>query len=234
MRQLTLFDDLMLPPRCEHDDAVRFLRILRERGLIIGTDEAGRGALAGPVVAAAVCLTQEQEDLLLSEGLKDSKRLSPKRREDLFAAMKELRVTWRAFMGGVERIDRDNVLNASLRTMGGAVSRVAKAAGHPECVIVDGNERIPGLGIPQWVLVRADDVIPCVSAASVVAKVIRDRLMLRLSAKYPGYSLERNKGYPTQAHIQAVRTLGMSSIHRYTFCRKFLHERGSEDAFNQC
>lgn len=228
-----MFDDLILPGRCEKDEALSFLHQLNERGLVIGTDEAGRGALAGPVVAAAVCLTQEQEDSLLSLGLKDSKRLSPKRREQLFAAMRDLRVTWRAFMGGVERVDRDNVLNASLWTMGEAVSRLVSVAGNPECVIVDGNEHIPGLDIPQWVLVRADDVIPCVSAASVVAKVIRDRLMVRMSEKFPGYSLEMNKGYPTQVHIQAVKVLGISSIHRYTFCRKFLHERGSKDAFNQ-
>lgn len=221
-----MFDDLMLPARCEHDDAQDLLRILRERGLVIGTDEAGRGALAGPVVAAAVCLTQEQEDSLLSQGLRDSKRLSPKRREALFSAMNESGVTWRAFMGSVSRVDRYNVLNASLWTMAEAVSRVVKVTGNAECVIVDGTERIPGLDIPQWVLVRADDIIPCVSAASVVAKVIRDRLMVKLSAEYPGYFLERNKGYPTRMHIDSVRRMGMTEIHRETFCRKILQQRG--------
>ena len=234
MRQLLLFDDIIPPMRCGHDEAMSILRRLSEQGNVIGTDEAGRGALAGSVVAAAVCLTQSQEASLLSLGLRDSKRLSPKRRESLFAAMRDLRVTWRAFMGSVERVDRDNVLNASLWTMGEAVSRVARVSDGVACVIVDGNESIPGLDIPQWVLVKADDVIPCVSAASIVAKVIRDRLMVKLSAEYPGYFLEQNKGYPTQAHIQALGTLGMSSIHRRTFCRKFLHERGSKDADNQC
>ncbi|MBQ6971588.1 MAG: ribonuclease HII [Synergistaceae bacterium] len=226
MRQLLLFDELILPVRCEKGEALTLLAGLRERGLIIGTDEAGRGALAGPVVAAAVCLTQEQEDSLISLGLKDSKRLSPKRREELFTAMKGLGVLWRAYMAGAETVDRDNVLNASLLAMNGAVSRVAETAGRAECVIVDGNARIKGLEIPQWVLVKADDIIPCVSAASVAAKVIRDRLMMRLSAKYPGYSLGRNKGYPTRAHMEAVRRNGLSDIHRVTFCRKILQERG--------
>lgn len=220
-----MFDDIIPTMRCNHDEALDLLGRLKERGSVIGTDEAGRGALAGPVVAAAVYLTQEQEDSMLSLGLRDSKRLSPANREKLFAAMNDLNVSWRAFMGSIERIDRDNVLNASLWTMGEAVSRVARKAGNVSYVIVDGNERIPGLNIPQWVLIRADDIIPCVSAASIVAKVIRDRLMVRLSADYPGYNLESNKGYPTRLHMQAVRNLGLSKIHRVTFCRKIINGR---------
>ncbi|MBQ7169784.1 MAG: ribonuclease HII [Synergistaceae bacterium] len=222
MRQLTLFDDIIPPLRCEHDEAVYHLDRLKERGVIIGTDEAGRGSLAGPVVAAAVCLTQEQEDSLTAIGLKDSKRLAPNVRERLFAAMNEAGVIWRAYMADNLRVDRDNVLNASLWAMGESVSRVAKITGNAGCVIVDGNKRLPDTDIPQWVLIRADDLIPCVSAASIAAKVIRDRLMVRLSVRYPGYGLERNKGYPTRQHIEAVRRLGLSKIHRETFCRKFI------------
>ena len=218
-----MFDDLFLPMRCEHDDALALFGELKTRGLIIGTDEAGRGALAGPVVAAAVYLTDSQEESLTAMGLRDSKRISPNVREKLFAAMNESGVMWRAYMGDVQRVDRDNVLNAALWAMGKSVTRVVKnLTGNIACV-VDGNERIPELEIKQWVLIRADDLIPCVSAASVVAKVIRDRLMAILSERYPGYELERNKGYPTQRHINALRGLGLSEIHRKTFCRKIMN-----------
>ena len=222
-------DDLILPPRCEHDEARYFLGKLRERGVIIGTDEAGRGALAGPVVAAAACLTQEQEESLLAMGLKDSKRVTPLRREKLFAAMKDMDVIYRASMVGAKDIDAENVLNASLHAMRESVSEVAKLTGGAECVVVDGDTRINGLNIPQWVLIKADDLIPCVSAASIVAKVLRDRLMTILAKRYPSYGLETNKGYPTPHHIEAVRRLGLSDIHRETFCRKILSNRKEED-----
>ena len=218
-----MFDDLILPMRCGHDDALALFGELKTRGLVIGTDEAGRGSLAGPVVAAAVYLTDEQEEALTEMGLKDSKRISPKGREKLFSAMNEAGVLWRAYMADNLRVDRDNVLNASLWAMGEAVTRVArKLSGNIACV-VDGNERITELDIPQWVLIRGDDLIPCVSAASVVAKVIRDRLMIIFSERYPGYSLESNKGYPTQRHINALRGIGLSEIHRKTFCRKIMN-----------
>ena len=223
MRQLTLFEDLILPMRATHDDALYLLHELTKRGNVIGTDEAGRGALAGPVVAAAVYLTHEQEEILTAMKLRDSKRITPLGREKLFTAMQDIGVLWCAASGGVKRIDSDNILNASLWTMGKSVARVAKKlTGNIACV-VDGNERIPELDMKQWVLIRADDLIPCVSAASIVAKVIRDRLMVIYSQRYPGYELERNKGYPTQRHINALRGLGLSEIHRRTFCRKIMN-----------
>ena len=227
MRQLTLFDDLILPMRTTHDDAKYLLHELTKRGNVIGTDEAGRGALAGPVVAAAVYLTPEQEEILTAMKLRDSKRITHAGREKLFSAMQDIGVLWCAYSGGVERIDRDNILNASLWTMGQSVSRLAKRMkAPPACVIVDGTERIPDTDIPQWVLVRADDLIPSVSAASVVAKVIRDRLMAILGTRYPIYDFGQNKGYPTAWHIDRLRTFGMSEQHRRTFCRKILQGRG--------
>ena len=227
-RQIFLTDDIILPPRCDHDEAIHFLRKLRERGIVIGTDEAGRGALAGPVVASAVYLTQEQEEELAAMGLRDSKRVTPVRREKLFEAMKDMDVIYRASMVSAEDIDAENVLCASLRAMRESVSKVAKLTGKAECVVVDGDERINGLDIPQWVLVKADDLIPCVSAASIVAKVLRDRLMAMLAKRYPNYGLETNKGYPTPHHMEAVRRLGLSDIHRKTFCRKILSNRKEE------
>ncbi len=218
-------DDIIPPMRCDHDEAMYHLGRLKERGVIIGTDEAGRGALAGPVAAAAVYLTQEQEDSLMAMGLRDSKRISHNVRERLFAAMNDLGVIWRVRMGDNLRVDRDNVLNAALWAMGESVSAVAKKTGRADYVIVDGNERIPDINIPQWVLIRGDDLIPCVSAASVVAKVIRDRYMVIMSARYPGYGLKQNKGYPTRYHMESVMRLGLSEIHRVTFCRKIFMRR---------
>lgn len=223
MRQLALFKDLILTPRAEPEEAQELLQELRKRGSIIGTDEAGRGALAGPVVAAAVYLTSEQEEKLLALRLRDSKQITSTGREKLFTAIKELGILWRAYSGSVERIDSDNILRASLWTMEQCVSRLAaELKTEPACVIVDGTEKIPGLKFPQWTLIRADDSIPVVSAASIIAKVIRDRLMIKLDGKYPGYNLAKNKGYPTKFHMEAVGQIGMSEIHRYTFCKKIL------------
>lgn len=223
MRQITLFNDLILTARADVEEAHELFLRLQERGTVIGTDEAGRGALAGPVVAAAVCLTSEQEDELARIGLRDSKRLAPGKREKIFKAMNELGVLWRAYHADIPRIEHDNILQASLWAMGRCVSNLAgQLDDKPACVIVDGTERIPGLDFPQWPLIQADNLVLVVSAASVIAKVIRDRLMKRLDAIYPGYGLGQNKGYPTRSHIEKVIMSGMSDIHRPSFCRKIL------------
>ena len=231
MRQLTLTDELILSPRVDsHEEAEALLNRLREEKgqIIIGTDEAGRGALAGPVISAAVYLTPEQEHELLTMKLRDSKLVSPSNREKLFSAMKDMRVKWRAYSGSVERIERSNVLNASLWTMGKCVMNLSEILeSEPACVIVDGNERIPHIKIPQWVLIKADMFIPSVSAASVIAKVIRDRLMRKLDVKYPAYNFKQNKGYPTPQHMEMIRHIGITEIHRKSFCRKILRSRNS-------
>lgn len=218
-----MFKDLIFTPRADSEEAKELLQALRKRSTVIGTDEAGRGALAGPVIAAAVCLTQEQEEKLLALKLRDSKKLTPAGREKIFAAVKELGIPWEISSGDIERIDRDNILQASLWTMKQCVHKLsAKLEAEPVCVVVDGTEKIPGLEIPQWTLIQADNLIPVVSAASIIAKVIRDKLMTELDNKYPGYDLAKNKGYPTQVHIDAVKQKGMSEIHIVTFCRKFV------------
>ena len=223
MRQFTLVKDLILTPRASAEEARELVAIVRELGPIIGTDEAGRGALAGPVIAAAVYLTPEQEEALLAMKLRDSKKLTPLGREKLFTKMKELGVLWRVASGSIERIERDNILQASLWAMGKSVMNAAgRIAEPPACVIVDGTERLPGLNIHQWNLIGADNLVPVVSAASVVAKVTRDRIMMHLDAKYPAYHFARNKGYPTRNHMETVVQLGISELHRPSFCRKLL------------
>lgn len=225
-RQLTLIDDLILTPRVgSREEADELMNRLRERGIIVGTDEAGRGALAGPVVAAAAYLTPEQEHELLAMRLRDSKLMAPSVREKMFKAMNDMHVKWRACSGCIERIERDNILKASLWTMKTCVEKLADVLeSEPSCVIVDGNEKIPDLKFSQWVLIQADKFIPSVSAASVIAKVIRDRLMCELDVKYAGYNFRQNKGYPTKQHIEIIMHKGITEAHRKSFCRKFLRD----------
>ena len=187
---------------------------LSSMGRIAGTDEAGRGPLAGPVVAAAVYLTAEQERELLSLGLTDSKKLTPRRRDFLFERMVSLGVAWRAQAASPARIDAMNILRASLWAMGRSVRKLPRCF---DVVIVDGTFPIPGLDIPQRAMVKADLLVPAAAAASVAAKVLRDRIMDALDTVYPGYSFRKHKGYPTAVHRKAWADLGPSPVHRRTF-----------------
>ena len=229
-----MFDDLILTPRADQKEVKVMLKRLRERGAVIGTDEAGRGALAGPVIGASVYLTPEQEKELVKMKLRDSKKLSAKTREKLFAAMNEMGVLWKMHSGTVRRIERDNILQASLWAMGMSARKIAENLGQPlACVVVDGTERIPKLDFPQWTLIMADNLVPAVSAASVVAKVLRDRIMVELSKKYPEYNFAQNKGYPTAEHMDIVAKMGMCDIHRPYFCKKIIElNRGGINALN--
>ena len=232
MRQLTLFNDIILVPRADKEEADELLAKLRERGPVIGTDEAGRGALAGPVLGASVYLTPEQEKKLLALKLRDSKKLTARGREKIFQAMNDLGVLWEAHSGTIKRIERDNILQASLWTMGESAKKLAaRLDAEPSCVIVDGTERIPKLKIPQWTLIEADKLIPVVSAASIIAKVLRDQLMMRLAKKYPDYDFAQNKGYPTMQHIEAVNKFGISKAHRPYFCKTVLKNNGRGENF---
>ena len=199
----------------DHEKKLKFIE--QFDGVTAGTDEAGRGPLAGPVVGAAVVLTKPQKEALLKLGLRDSKRMSSSSRESLFRAMCEMGVMWRAQAAGVEVIARLNINAASLWAMGKSVRKLPMAI---ELVVVDGLYRLPGLAVSQTSLVAADDLVPSVSAASVVAKVLRDRVMIALDRLYPQYGFARHKGYPTEAHRNAIRTFGLSSLHRALFCRK--------------
>ncbi|MDE0331245.1 MAG: ribonuclease HII [Nitrospinae bacterium] len=176
---------------------------------VAGVDEAGRGPLAGPVVAAAVVLDPGNP----VAGLDDSKKLTPRQREALLPEIlaKALAVSLAA--AGPREIERINILQASLRAMAAAVGGLRPAPAH---VLVDGNRRIPTL-LPQTPLVKGDSRCACIAAASVVAKVYRDRLMARMDGRYPGYGFGKHKGYPTRDHLAALERFGPCRIHRRTF-----------------
>ncbi len=219
-------DSQLLPLYADADEVKNLLLKLNEKFLIVGTDEAGRGALAGPVVAAAAFLNPEQESELLKLGLKDSKKMTPKGRERIFNAMCELGVAFAYQSEGVAVIEENNILNASLTAMEKCVNKlnnkIEKIKNKPVCVVVDGPSRIKNNDFKflQWPLVSADLLIPAVSAASIVAKVTRDKIMLMLDEIYPDYKFAKNKGYPTKEHREILTRSGLSPVHRRSFCRK--------------
>ena len=212
-------------PRAERVPDLRLER--RARGLVCGIDEAGRGPWAGPVVAAAVILgdvffqdrPRRAPELaaLLRDGLDDSKRLSPERREALAAALvaavRAGLVRFGIAAASASEIDRLNVLAATELAMARALAALGVA---PRLAIVDGN-RAPPLPCPVETIVGGDGLSLTIAAASILAKVTRDRLMVRLAARHPGYGWEHNKGYGTAAHRQALFRLGPTPHHRRTF-----------------
>jgi ribonuclease HII len=178
-------------------------------GRCAGVDEAGRGPLAGPVIAAAVILAPE----CLIEGLNDSKLLSPQQRERLDVEIRTEAVSWAVGRAEVEEIDTLNILQATLLAMQRAVAALGVA---PEYALVDGNT-CPRLPCPVQAVVGGDGAVPAISAASIVAKVARDREMAALDALYPGYGFATHKGYATEGHLAALRQLGPCAIHRRSF-----------------
>lgn len=176
---------------------------------IAGVDEVGRGPLAGPVVAAAVILDPDRP----IDGLADSKKLSEKRRDAMELIIKENALAWSLGRAEVEEIDRMNILQASLLAMKRAVEALEI---YPAHALVDGN-RCPDLACSVEAIVGGDSSEPVISAASIIAKVARDREMVEMDLKYPGYGLAKHKGYPTKAHIEALQHLGVTEIHRRSF-----------------
>ncbi len=186
-----------------------------------GVDEAGRGPLAGPVVAAAVILPEG----FRLEGLADSKQLSESRREALAERIRAEAIAWSLGRAEVAEIDRLNILQATMLAMQRAVAGLAAP---PDRVLVDGN-RCPDLPCPAEAIIKGDATVPAISAASILAKVARDREMVELDARYPQYQLARHKGYPTRAHLQALAEHGVSPVHRRSFgpVRRLLEAAGS-------
>ena len=179
---------------------------------ICGVDEAGRGPLAGPVCAAAVILPEG----CIIEGVNDSKKLTEKKRDALFDVIVETAVSCSIAFGTVEEIERDNILAATMNTMRRAVEGLSVKADY---AMIDGN-RLPKLDIPAQTIVGGDAKSMSIAAASILAKVSRDRLMLQYAEKYPQYGFEKHKGYVTKLHIERILEYGESPIHRPSFLKK--------------
>ena len=187
--------------------------------LLAGVDEVGRGPLAGDVVAAAVILDPNSP----VEGLCDSKKLSHRRREELAPLIREHALAWSIASASVAEIDELNILQASLLAMLRAVQALEP---QPEYVAVDGN-RLPRWHYASEAVVRGDDRVPSIAAASVLAKVYRDNALIALDTEYPGYGFAAHKGYPTAVHLEALQALGATPIHRRSFApvKKILASR---------
>ena len=179
---------------------------------LCGVDEAGRGPLAGPVCAAAVILPRGA----VIEGLNDSKKLSEKRREALYDEIVESAIAFGIAFASVEEIEEKNILEATFLAMNRAIEQLSVV---PALALIDGN-RSKGIVLPSRCVIGGDGKCADIAAASILAKVTRDRYMLQMAEKYPQYGFERHKGYGTAAHYAAIRAFGPSPIHRMSFLRK--------------
>lgn len=180
-------------------------------GTVCGVDEAGRGPLAGPVCCAAVILRPD----CFIDGLDDSKKLSEKKRETLFDEIIEKSVAHSVVLIDNRTIDEINILNATMRGMKQAVESLSAAASH---VLIDGNS-LPELSVGASAVIKGDSTYACIAAASILAKVTRDRLMLEYAKLYPKYGFEKHKGYGTALHYEMIRKYGITDIHRKTFLK---------------
>ena len=188
---------------------------------VCGIDEAGRGPLAGPVFAAAVVLP-EHADI---PGLDDSKKLSPKKREALFDVIARTALACGVGFATEREIDEVNILRATFLAMKRAFDKLGKLGTAPDCALVDGN-RMPALGVETRLIVRGDSLSASIAAASILAKVSRDRLMCEIDGIYPEYGFARHKGYGTALHVARLRALGPCPVHRRTFLKKILGGNG--------
>ena len=185
--------------------------------VICGVDEAGRGPLAGPVCAAAVILPRGHQ----IPGLNDSKKLTDKKRRELFPLIKEQAIAYGIGMATHEEIDEINILQATYLAMERAISQLE---GKADMALIDGN-RAKDFGMAVRTVVKGDSLSANIAAASVLAKVTRDDLMVEMAKEFPGYGFEVHKGYGTKAHYEALRNLGPCAIHRMTFLKKFYGEK---------
>ncbi|MCZ4064171.1 ribonuclease HII [Oxalobacter aliiformigenes] len=189
--------------------------------LVCGADEAGRGPIAGPVFAAAVILDPDHP----IDGLKDSKKLSENRRDELAQLIKEKAKAWSVAQCSVAEIDELNILWASMLAMKRAIERLSIK---PELALIDGNRCPKELSVRARAIVKGDDRIPVISAASILAKTARDAIMMELHSQYPEYGFDRHKGYPTAFHLAQLEKFGVSPVHRKTYApvRKILERNG--------
>ena len=193
--------------------------IRAQHGIFCGVDEAGRGPLCGPVSVAA-CILNPDDPI---EGLNDSKKLSEKKREALYEQIVSRALAWKVILVGPEIIDRDNILQA---TMGGMRQAVDELDITPNYVVVDGNRCPTGLSMPCEAMVKGDARSASISAASILAKVTRDRYMCELDKQFPQYKLAQHKGYPTKLHYELIAQYGIQPFYRRSFLKKqsYWHE----------
>ena len=201
-------DEEISAPLYEYDAAIR-----AQYGFFAGVDEAGRGPLCGPVVVAACILDPEKPVY----GINDSKKLSEKKREALFDQIVEKALAYKIVFVGPDIIDRDNILNA---TMGGMRQAVEGLDIVPNLVLVDGNRIPAGLTMSAQPVVKGDATSASIGAASILAKVSRDRYMLELDKQYPQYQLAKHKGYPTKLHYELIEQYGIQDFYRRSFLKK--------------
>ena len=188
-------------------------QVRAEHGIFCGVDEAGRGPLCGPVCCAAVILNPDDP----IEGIDDSKKLSEKKREALYDVICARALAWNVVLVGPDVIDRDNILNATMTGMRQAVEGLDIV---PNFVLVDGNRCPTGLTMPCGNQVKGDGVSASIGAASILAKVTRDRYMIQLDREYPQYQLAKHKGYPTKLHYELIEKYGIQPFYRRSFLKK--------------
>jgi ribonuclease HII len=194
--------------------------LLNSTSILAGTDEAGRGPLAGPVVAAAVILPKDFYD----ERINDSKKLSAELREELFDVICSNAISFAYTSISQSVIDEINILKASLLAMKKSIQKLSP---NPGVILIDGNKSFD-YNADVFPIVGGDSKSLSIAAASIIAKVVRDRIMVKLARKYPRYGWERNKGYPTKEHINAVLKYGACPVHRVTFLKK-IYERANQE-----
>ncbi|BAZ38884.1 ribonuclease HII/HIII [Calothrix sp. NIES-4101] len=210
-RQIT---DTALPLLPTTSNWLELSTLSNQPGLIAGVDEVGRGALFGPVVAAAVILPQSAFSELITAGINDSKKLSPLRRSVLADQICAIACDWRIGFASTAEIDQLNILYASLLAMKRAVLKLSV---QPTLCLIDGNHCVNGLPMSQKTIIKGDSLSVAIAAASIVAKVWRDDLICRLAINYPQYDLARNKGYGSQRHLLAIQEYGVTRLHRKSF-----------------
>ncbi len=204
----------LLARRSSSEDNFTFERLLSLRGFsrIAGTDEAGRGPLAGPVVAASVILPPNCNPAIFC----DSKTTTARQRSEIKQYLEQIEADIGVGIISPRAIDRTNILQASLLAMKESLADLSKSGSEPDFVLIDGNQKLL-ITIPQETLVKGDARSASIGAASIIAKITRDAIMAEYDKCYPGYNFTANKGYPTKEHRQAIRTHGPCPVHRYTF-----------------
>lgn len=195
----------------------KFEREYTEKGysLIAGIDEAGRGPLAGPVVAAAVILPNDE----LIEGINDSKKLSEKKREKLYDEITSKAIAWAVGIVDNETIDKINILEATRLAMHNAIEGLNVK---PEYILIDAEKKVDTNGIPYLPIIKGDALSISIGAASIIAKVTRDRMLYEYDKEYPEYGFAKHKGYGTKVHIDAIKEHGLCKIHRKSFTTNFI------------